>query len=227
MNSTDTTNSNGALIGVSTVQRRLALTQSRKPNKSDYITKTLLLASRIVSHSYGFGEDKRESLALVRVHWRKKLSTPLESVILVASCPSRKSITRAVSGFIFDCGASITESDQFGEEESGRFFMRYEFAGFNVELDDLQSIRDLFRPIADEFQMDWEIQDGGSKPRVLLAVSKFGHYLNDLLFRWRNGDMPFEIVAVESNHPDFQSKVEWYDLPFHHLPVSDYNRQQQ
>ena len=56
--------------------------------------------------------------------------------------------------------------------------------------------------------------------RIIIAVSRFGHCLNDLLHRWRTGTLPVEIAAVVSNHQDFRSLAEWHGLPFLHLPVT-------
>ena len=66
--------------------------------------------------------------------------------------------------------------------------------------------------------MNWQLEPNGRKRRVLVMVSKFGHCLNDLLFRARTGDLPVEIVAVVSNHTDHEELVKWHDIPFFHLP---------
>ena len=148
-------------------------------------------------------------------------------MILVASCPDEVGIVRAVSNFVFDAGAGIVRFDQFSEGDTERFFMRCEFRGVSEDLPKIDELRDSFVSIGEKFRMDWEVHDGSVKPRVLIAVSKFGHCLNDLLFRWRNDDLSAEIAGIISNHPDMRSTVQWYGLPFHHLPVSNDNRQEQ
>ena len=50
-------------------------------------------------------------------------------------------------------------------------------------------------------------------------VSQHGHCLNDLLFRWKSGQLPVDIPAIVSNHTTFQSLAESYGIPFHHLPL--------
>ena len=68
--------------------------------------------------------------------------------------------------------------------------------------------------------MTWQIEDTARRVRVLIAVSKLDHCLQDLLFRWRSGVLPVDVVGVVSNHPDLRSLVEWHQIPFHHLPVT-------
>ncbi len=155
------------------------------------------------------------------------MSVEGQSAILVASCPDRVGITRAVSSFIYDYGAGITQSDQFSESGTERFFMRYEFQGFTQALPDIESMREAFRPVAEAFEMNWALHDALVKPRVLLAVSRIGHCLNDLLYRWQNGDLAVTVVGVVSNHQELRSSVEWHGLPFHYLPISKETRRQQ
>jgi len=149
------------------------------------------------------------------------------SVVLVASCPDELGIVRGVCDFVYKLGAGIIQSDQFSEEETVQFFMRCEFRGFTRDLPDLVSLRTQFFPIAEQFNMNWAMHDSAVKPRVMLAVSKLGHCLNDLLYRWEDGELPMDLVGVVSNHPDLQSKVEWYGLPYYHLPVNKETKPQQ
>ena len=82
------------------------------------------------------------------------------------------------------------------------------------------TLRAAFAPVADRFGMSWRLEPHGSKRRVLIMVSKFGHCLNDLLFRARIGELPVDVVAVVSNHTDHQALVEWHGIPFFHVPVT-------
>ena len=147
--------------------------------------------------------------------------------ILTVKCPDKKGIVAAVSTYLFDQGVAITEASQC--DEGGAFFMRmvFECAGEGGSDAVTSSLREGFAAIAQAFDMEWSIQDAALKPRVLIAVSRFGHCLNDLLHRWRTGQLPVEIVAVVSNHDDMRSLVEWHGLPYFHLPVTKGAKEQQ
>ncbi|KMQ80811.1 Formyltetrahydrofolate deformylase [Candidatus Burkholderia pumila] len=140
------------------------------------------------------------------------------SFYLKLSCPDRPGIVHAVSGFLFNLGANILDSAQFGDSHTGKFFMRVHFqqVGGGPGIDVL---RTLFGTLADEFDMSWELHDASVKPRVVIMVSKIGHCLNDLLFRYRTGQLPIEIPAIVSNHKNFYHLATSYDIPFHHLPL--------
>jgi formyltetrahydrofolate deformylase len=89
--------------------------------------------------------------------------------------------------------------------------------GAGLSVDDL---RESFAPIGRRFAMTFEFRDTSVKPRVLIMVSQHGHCLNDLLFRYGSGDLPVEIPAIISNHPDFAQLAAAYGVPFHHLPIT-------
>jgi formyltetrahydrofolate deformylase len=136
--------------------------------------------------------------------------------ILTLSCPDNKGIVHAVSSYLFMTGCNIEDSRQFGDRDTGLFFMRVHLTGnTNVE-----KLRASFSAVGDSFRMDWQIHRAEEKMRVVLMVSKFGHCLNDLLFRSRIGALPVEIAAVVSNHPDFAELVDSYGIPFHHIRVT-------
>lgn len=155
------------------------------------------------------------------------MSVHSKNLVLVASCPDKVGINRDVSQFLYDIGASITQTDQFSERETARFFMRYAFTQLGEEALTAAEVRDKFQPVGDTLQMNWQIHDTARKTRTLIAVSKIGHCLNDLLYRWRNGDLETDIVGVVSNHEDMRSVVEWHGLPYHYLPVDNNNRSEQ
>jgi formyltetrahydrofolate deformylase len=147
-----------------------------------------------------------------------------DQYVLTLSCPDRKGIVHAVSSYLFMTGCNIEDSQQFGDHGTGLFFMRVHFSAEPpVTLDKLRAS---FAAIGDSFQMDWQINRAEDKMRIVLMVSKFGHCLNDLLFRARTGALPVEIAAVVSNHTDFAELVASYDIPFHHLPVTRDNKPQ-
>ncbi|AGP57102.1 formyltetrahydrofolate deformylase [Streptomyces rapamycinicus] len=141
-----------------------------------------------------------------------------DQYILTLSCPDKQGIVHAVSSYLFMTGCNIEDSQQFGDRDTGLFFMRVAFRAVSpVKVKDLRAS---FAAVGESFQMDWEIHRADEKMRILLMVSKFGHCLNDLLFRSRIGALPVEIAAVVSNHTDFQALVGSYGIPFHHIPVT-------
>ncbi|MEV6022450.1 formyltetrahydrofolate deformylase [Streptomyces sp. NPDC052036] len=141
-----------------------------------------------------------------------------DQYVLTLSCPDKQGIVHAVSSYLFMTGCNIVDSQQFGDHDTELFFMRVHFsAEAPVTVDKLRAS---FAAIGDSFQMDWRISRADDKMRVVLMVSKFGHCLNDLLFRARTGALPVEIAAVVSNHTDFAELVGSYNIPFHHIPVT-------
>jgi formyltetrahydrofolate deformylase len=141
-----------------------------------------------------------------------------QQYVLTLSCPDRMGIVHAVSSYLFMTGCNIVDSQQFGDQDTGLFFMRVHFtAEASVTADKLRAS---FAAVGDSFHMDWRINRADQRMRVVLMVSKFGHCLNDLLFRARTGALPMEIAAVVSNHTDFAELVESYHVPFHHIPVT-------
>jgi formyltetrahydrofolate deformylase len=136
--------------------------------------------------------------------------------ILTLSCPDRPGVVAAVSGLLAGHGCNIIESQQFGDREAQRFFMRVQFAAPLPE----DELRAAFAALAPEFGMEIKLRDVARKPRVLIMVSKFDHCLNDLLYRVRAKALDIEIVAVASNHPDLRPLTQSYGIDYHHLPVT-------
>jgi len=139
--------------------------------------------------------------------------------ILNLSCLDQRGIVQRVSGFLVDHGCNIIDSAQFGDQQSKLFFMRVHFAAEDKALTE-DVLRGTFAELADTMQMNWQLHDAFKKPRVLLMVSKIGHCLNDLLFRYKSGLLPVEIPAIVSNHTDFYQLAASYNIPFHHLPLA-------
>ncbi|MFJ9321354.1 formyltetrahydrofolate deformylase [Streptomyces globisporus] len=145
-----------------------------------------------------------------------------EQYVLTLSCPDKQGIVHAVSSYLFMTGCNIEDSQQFGDHDTGLFFMRVHFsADATVTVDKLRAS---FAAIGEAFRMEWQIHRSDEKMRIVLMVSKFGHCLNDLLFRSRTGALPVEIAAVVSNHTDFAELVASYGVPFRHLPVTKDNK---
>jgi formyltetrahydrofolate deformylase len=139
--------------------------------------------------------------------------------ILTLSCLDQRGIVHRVSGFLAEHGCNIIDSAQFGDSESQLFFMRVHFAREDRDVSD-ELLRADFGLLAADMKLDWEMKDAHYKPRVMLMVSKIGHCLNDLLFRYKSGLLPVEIPAIVSNHMDFYQLAASYNIPFHHLPLA-------
>jgi len=138
--------------------------------------------------------------------------------VLTLSCGDRRGIVAAVANSIASQGCNIVESAQYGDPETERFFMRVSFsapAGMTTE-----TFAAGFHPVATGFGFDWQIHDLAVKPRVVILVSKFGHCLNDLLYRYSIDHLPMELVAVVSNHEAMRRRVEAEGVPYIHLPVT-------
>jgi formyltetrahydrofolate deformylase len=138
---------------------------------------------------------------------------------MLLSCPDRPGIVAAVSQFLFSQGANIVRSDQHTTDPSGgTFFMRVEF-----DLDDLAARRAglerAFAPVAERLRMHWRLSADRPRKRVAVFVSREGHCLLELLWRQDAGELPADIVAVVSNHPDLRRTAEVHGVPFHHVPV--------
>ncbi len=144
--------------------------------------------------------------------------------VLVLSCNDRPGIVHRVTGFLLDHGANILEAAQFDDTGNNRFFMRVQFEAENTNAAMLQNA---FASIAKEWSFDAAFYDSHVKVRTLLMVSKQGHCLNDLLFRWKSGHLPIEIPAIVSNHMDYYQLAASYNIPFFHLPVTAETKPQQ
>jgi len=147
--------------------------------------------------------------------------------ILTLSCRDVRGIVAAVAGFLAENGGFIIESAQFGDASTGQFFLRIEFSLEN-NAQNADEIRQKFASqVAEKFAMAWEISDKSRKSRVLILVSKFGHCLNDLLYRYKTGQLNIEIPAIISNHNDMAQSAQWHYIPFYHLPVSAKDKNEQ
>lgn len=152
-------------------------------------------------------------------------SSPRHSYILKAECPDTIGIVAQVAGHMRDQGLFIEESAQFGDPDTGRFFMRVRF--MTADETDLSrgKFQRSFDPIARPLNMEWQIFDSRVLPRVLIMVSKLDHCLNDLLYRYRTGALRMIIPAIVSNHMDLAELAAWHNVPFFHVPVSTDTKQ--
>ncbi|MFV0383736.1 formyltetrahydrofolate deformylase, partial [Paracoccus sp. (in: a-proteobacteria)] len=148
----------------------------------------------------------------------------MRTYVLTVQCESRRGIVAAISGCLAEYGCNITDAAQFDDDLTGRFFTRISFrpesGATRGELE--QGIAAISGPLG----LDWTIHDSTQPMKVLLMVSNFGHCLNDLLYRWRIGALPIDIVGVVSNHMTYQKLVVNNDIPFHHIRVAKENKQQ-
>ncbi|WP_105418355.1 MULTISPECIES: formyltetrahydrofolate deformylase [Neorhizobium] len=144
--------------------------------------------------------------------------------VLKITCGTKRGIVAAISGFLAENGFNIIDSSQFDDLDTAKFFMRISF--ISEEGADRSKLELEFQIIAEKFEMDWELHAADERIKVLLMVSRFGHCLNDLLYRWKIGGLPIDIVGVVSNHFDYQKLVVNNDIPFHHIKVTKENKPQ-
>ncbi|MFC9352631.1 formyltetrahydrofolate deformylase [Arthrobacter sp. NPDC057013] len=164
-----------------------------------------------------------------------RAKTRTAEFVLTLACPERPGIVRAITTFLADRGFDIVEHQQFDDHVSGKLYLRTAFThgaftqgAFTQGADGgtgddagqtAESLSSEFAATAAEFGMDFSIHDGRPQ-RLLVMVSKFGHCLNDLIFRWRAGSLGAEIAVVVSNHEDLRPMAEAAGLPFIHVPVT-------
>ena len=149
----------------------------------------------------------------------------MQRYILTFSGPDRMGIVAAVSSFLLERACNIVESAQFSDPQTMQFFMRVAFDSTHDTT--APQLQQAFGPIGEKFSLNWTLHDTARKARLLIMVSKFGHCLNDLLYRYRIGALQVEIPAIVSNHRDFYRLAAQSDIPFHHLPVDPQNKPKQ
>jgi formyltetrahydrofolate deformylase len=145
--------------------------------------------------------------------------TPRPGYILTISCADVAGIVFAVSKFLVGYDCNITQSQQFGDPGTGTFFMRVMFTPLSED-PGAELLRKEFEAVAQPFGMTWRLLDAAARQRVLIMVSKFGHCLNDLLFRTSIGALNIDVVSVVSNHDTFANLVDSYGIPFRRIPVT-------
>ncbi|BEP15564.1 formyltetrahydrofolate deformylase [Acidothermaceae bacterium B102] len=145
---------------------------------------------------------------------------PQREFILTLSCIDTPGLVFAVSGYLVQQSCNILQNQQFDDRLTGLFFMRvhFEAASPATTLDDLRAS---FAHVAQSFRMEWRLDAATTPTRALLMVSKFDHCLNDLLYRYKVGSLNIEVPAIVSNHPDLAPLAAAYDIPFHHVPVTE------
>ena len=141
---------------------------------------------------------------------------------LTVTCPTTRGIVGSIGTFLADNGCNITDSAQFDDAQTNHFFSRISFA--SEEGASIEDLTAAFQPIAEKFGMEYHFIDEAVATKVIIMVSRFGHCLNDLLYRWRIGALNIDIVGVISNHMDYQKVVVNNDIPFHYIRVTKENK---
>ena len=152
---------------------------------------------------------------------------PTTRRVLTLSCVNRPGIVARVSTLLFESGFNILDAQQFDDTETGNFFMRVEFNGASGAAD-VEAMRGKFAAVAKEFAMTWTMRGEGERKKVALLVSRFDHCLVDLLYRWRSGELPMDVVAILANYPrETYEHLDIADIPFHYLPVTKQTKMEQ
>jgi formyltetrahydrofolate deformylase len=140
------------------------------------------------------------------------------TAVLLINCPDRKGLVAAIADFLYTRNANILHADQHQDAAQGLFLMRVEWdlAGFTLPVEDFARE---FTPLAEECHMKWRLALSTRRPRLAIFVSRYDHCLADLLYRHRSGELHCEIPLVVGNHEDVRPLVEFYGIPFHHVPV--------
>jgi formyltetrahydrofolate deformylase len=151
---------------------------------------------------------------------------PSDEFILTLACPEQRGIVHAVSSYLLEHGCDIVDNRQFGDRRTGRFFMRVHFVtettagGPPAGRPDAAGLRADFEALAETYRMSWQLVGLDERPNVLIMVSKFGHCLNDLLYRWKMDQLKVELPVIVSNHRDLEDVATAAGIPFVHIPVT-------
>ena len=137
--------------------------------------------------------------------------------IMTLTCDDRPGIVAAVSGALLQVEANIVENQQYSDEDTDLFFMR---TVFDAAAADVEQVLEAIRQSPAIAHQHLAVRAEDEHCRTIILVSKFDHCLLDLLYRWKSGDLPIDIVGVVSNHEDCRALVEYYGLPFTVIPVT-------
>jgi formyltetrahydrofolate deformylase len=145
---------------------------------------------------------------------------------LLVACPDRPGIVAAVASFVAAHGGNVIDLQQHTDHTDGAFFQRVEFEldHFDLEPDE---IADAFDPVAGEFAMRWALRFSEQRLRVAVLASTEPHCLQDLLNRWRTGELDVDLALVASNHPDHAELARWFGVEYHHVPIVDGDKRAQ
>ena len=147
--------------------------------------------------------------------------------IITASCPSQSGTVDVITRYLNEQGFYINEIHSFDDHDKSRFFIRIEFRPATDQGFNRNSFVSGFKDRAARFDLQWQLFAKTYKPRVVIMVSRHDHCLNDLLYRYRTGDLEIEIPAIISNHPDLEDLAKWHGIRFYYLPISKDSKPQQ
>lgn len=142
---------------------------------------------------------------------------------LVISCPDRVGIVARVSQFVADQGGWLTEANYHADADNNWFFMRNEIRADSLRMG-AEAVREAFAPIAQEYEMAWELVDSSVKRKVVILASHASHCIADILHRWHSGELDCDIPCVISNHENLRSMVEWHGIPFEYVKIDPENK---
>jgi formyltetrahydrofolate deformylase len=147
----------------------------------------------------------------------------MNSAVLLIDCPDRKGLVAAIANFLLEHDANILHADQHQDEQRGWFFMRVEWdlEGFKV---DLPHFKEKFSPIAEKFQMRWQVSRLHPIPRVVIFVSRHEHCLVDLLYRHRSQEIHCDVPLILSNHEDAAPLAKFFGIRYEQVPVDPKNK---
>jgi len=146
--------------------------------------------------------------------------------ILTAQCPSTLGTVDVVTRSLAETENYIVSMNSFDDRATENFSIRVEFRPLSGTVS-LQRFQEIFSERAAGFRMRWQLTDPDHKTKVAILVSKYDHCLNDLLYRYRTGELAIEIPLILSNHPDLQPLADWHGIPYFHLPTSPETKQEQ
>lgn len=155
------------------------------------------------------------------------MAKPKDTYYLTAHCPGNLGTVDVITSYLREQRCYVVEMQTFDDVVSGHFFIRVEFRPPSDTAFDEAQFQQSLQPRAALFAMQWELATAAQRPNVVIMVSRLDHCLNDLLYRYRTGQLAIEIPAIISNHPDLQRLADWHHIPFYHLPVNDDNRAEQ
>lgn len=150
-----------------------------------------------------------------------------KTYIITASCPSQPGTVDVLTRFLFEKGFYINEIHSFDDNDKNHFFIRVEFRSQNSTDLNRETFCEEFEQRAAAFNMQWQLTSSSYKSKVVIMVSKHDHCLNDLLYRYRTGDLNIEIPAIISNHPDLEELAKWHGIAYYHLPITKDTKPQQ
>ncbi|WND01441.1 formyltetrahydrofolate deformylase [Temperatibacter marinus] len=146
--------------------------------------------------------------------------------VITFTCPDSSGLVAEISTFLAQENVNITEANHHTETQTGEALLRFSFK----ELGTVKTIdewREKGKYLEKKFKGTLNVYDVSHPMKVVIAVSKFGHCLQDLILRTQSGALPIEICAVVSNHETWRSFVEWADIPFHYVPMEKGKKQEQ